>query len=70
MTTYPTDIHGPAATAPAVTHRYAVCEVCGCQWQVRSEVDADAQGCSFCNAAADQVSVRSEAPGYQGSVIR
>lgn len=67
---FPKDMHGPADQAPHVTYNYAVCEVCGVQWQVRSDVLADAQGCRFCNAPADRIRVLSEQPGTEGTVVR
>ena len=69
MAEYPTDVYGPAALAPHVTHRYAVCRVCGVQWQIRSDSDADAQGCSFCNAPARAISIRSESPDSVGEEL-
>jgi hypothetical protein len=55
--TYPTDIHGPAATAPEVTGKYAVCDLCGTQWQIKSFVNTDAQGCQFCGADKSAVHI-------------
>lgn len=70
MADYPTDVHGPASQAPTVTYRYAVCGICGVQWQVKSEDDLDAQGCSFCGAPTKCVHIHSEQPGFEGSIIR
>ena len=53
-----TDIHGPAAAAPNVTDEYARCKVCGVQWQVRGAPDK--QGCPFCKASHEAVSVHYE----------
>lgn len=62
MATYPTDVHGPPADAPHVTGLYAVCQVCGAQWQVRSDDQADAKGCAFCDAPAKAITILSEKP--------
>lgn len=56
----PTDIHTDDAHAPSVTYRYARCQVCGAQWQIRSEAGIDAQGCAFCHAPASAVETLSE----------
>jgi len=68
--TYPTDIHGPAATARTQTDKVAICNVCGVQWQIRSGNNDDAQGCSFCDAPANAISIVSEAPVYGGAIIQ
>lgn len=60
---------GAEDEAPAVTGRVAICQVCGTQWQVRSETDADVKGCSFCDAPAEAVMVVSEAPDYSGVLV-
>ncbi len=59
----------PADEAPEVTHEYARCQVCGTEWQVRSPNRDDAQGCSFCDAPKEAITVVSEAPSYQGELI-
>lgn len=69
MADYSTRVHGPTSEAPAVTERLARCQVCGVEWQIRSETDADAEGCSFCDAPADAVTLISEAPDYGGRLI-
>ncbi len=69
MATYSTRICTPAATAPAVTNEYARCQVCGAQWQIKSGNQDDAQGCSFCDAPKEAVTVINEAPDYSGAVI-
>jgi hypothetical protein len=69
MATYSERICGAEDDAPAVTERVAICQVCGVQWQVRSETDADAEGCSFCGAPAGAVTVVSEAPDYGGMLV-
>jgi hypothetical protein len=55
-----TDIHGPAATAPNVTGKYAVCEVCGTSWQIQSPNLDDARGCSFCDAPKEAITIHDE----------
>jgi len=69
MATYRTDICTAAANAPSVTYLYAKCQVCGVEWQVRSPTRADAQGCSFCDAPAEAITVISEAADYGGHVV-
>jgi len=64
VTDYPTDIHGPSETAREQTDEVAVCQVCGCQWQVKSTLREDAKGCSFCDAPASAITIISEAPTY------
>lgn len=66
--TYPTDIHGPSETARTQTNRYAKCQVCGFEWQIKSPTNADAKGCSFCDAPEDAITILSEAPGYGEAV--
>lgn len=70
MTNYPTDIHGPADKARAVTHLYARCDVCGVEWAIRSFGGADEKGCSFCDAPANAITVISEHPDYSGRLVR
>lgn len=61
----------PAPTLVSdVTHLYAICQVCGCQWQVKSPNRDDAQGCAFCDAPAKAITVVSEAPGYEGRLTK
>ena len=55
MTTYSTEIHGQAATAPTVTGRIAKCKVYGVQWQIQSPVNTDAKFCDFCGAGEDAI---------------
>ena len=69
MTNYPTDIHIASDNAPTTTGKVARCQVCGVEWQVRSGSNADAQGCSFCNAPARAIRIRSEKPTYGGATI-
>lgn len=61
-TDYPTTIHAPAASAPTVSERIAVCGVCGVQWQIQtiSPPYADAKGCSFCDAPAKAITIINE----------
>lgn len=59
----------PADEAPTVTHEYARCQVCNTQWQIRSGNRDDAQGCSFCDAPKEAITVISEAPDYGGQVV-
>ena len=68
MTNYPTDVHGPAASAPGVTDKVCHCQVCGVEWASRG--DADQEGCSFCNAPAIAITVVSEAPDSSGEIVR
>jgi hypothetical protein len=70
MAIYSTRVHGPADEAPGVTERFAHCQVCGAEWQIRSETEADAEGCSFCDAPAGAVTVLSERPDYGGVRVR
>lgn len=67
MTSYPTNIHGPTGNAPSVTERYAACNVCGVQWQIRGPDNADANACAFCGAPAQAIAVCSEAPDFGGA---
>ena len=60
----------PAATAPFVTEQVAHCQVCGVQWQVRSDSGADTKGCSFCDAPASAITIVSEAATYGGEIVR
>lgn len=71
MATYSTTIHQPAATAPAVTHKYARCTVCGIEWQIQSDQSppADGQGCGFCDAPSNAIVIISEGPSYGGAII-
>jgi len=71
MATYPTDIHGPASAAPAVTNLVARCAVCKTEWQVQSEDLTDAKVCPFCGVGNDYgaITTYSEAPGYGGVKI-
>ena len=55
-----------ADETPNVTHKYAKCQVCGVTWAIRSGSNADAQGCSFCDAPANAISIISEKPDYSG----
>ena len=61
-----TRIHGPAANAPRVTNEYAVCQVCGVQWQVQSANHDDARACAFCGAGEEAISIYGETPDYRG----
>lgn len=70
MTNYPTDIHGPADEARAVTNRYCRCKVCGVVWVVRSPDGADERGCSFCDAPREAITVISEHPSRSGRLVR
>jgi len=38
-----------------VTELVAHCQVCGVQWEVKSDDRTDAQGCGFCNAPANAI---------------
>lgn len=58
----------PANAAPGVTEEVCICQVCHTQWASRGQ--ADREGCSFCGAPADAVTVVSEAPDYSGRVLR
>ncbi len=64
-----TRIYGPSATAGTPTYLVAVCQVCGVQWQVRSESGADAKGCAFCGAPEEAITIVSEAPDSSGAVV-
>lgn len=59
----------PASEAPTVTHEYAKCQVCHTQWQVKSPNRDDAQGCSFCDAPKEAITIVSEAPDYLGRLV-
>jgi hypothetical protein len=54
------------------TELYAVCAVCGSQWAIKSRASppTDAQGCSFCNAGADAISIVSERADFSGGLVR
>jgi hypothetical protein len=69
MATYPTDTHGPSASAPSVTYLVAKCRVCKVQWQVQSDNLDDTKGCSFCDAPASAIAVISEAPDYTSGAL-
>ena len=58
-----------ADETPTLTHKYAKCQVCGVTWAIRSGDDADAQGCSFCDAPANAVVIISEKPDYGGGRV-
>lgn len=62
-------IYGPSASAPKVTNEVARCRVCGAQWQVKSDKREDAQGCAFCGAPAEAITIESEAPDFGGAII-
>ena len=53
------------------TELVAHCNVCHTEWQIRSFASPpeDSKGCSFCGAAADAISVISEAKDYGGEVV-
>ena len=68
--TYPTWIHQPSTTAGTPTNEVAVCQVCGCQWQVKSSKREDAMGCAFCGAPESAITIISEAPDFGGAIIR
>lgn len=53
-----TQIHTPAADAPAVTGEYARCKVCDCQWQIKA--DSEKKGCAFCGSSEENVVVIKE----------
>lgn len=67
--TEPTWVHGPSENAPSVTEEYAVCRVCGHQWQVKSPTGADTKGCSFCGTDEDNIQIMSEKADYGGAHI-
>jgi hypothetical protein len=69
MANYPTDVYGPADSAPKVTGIVAVCKVCGFEWQVRSFAGTDAKGCGFCGAPEEAIRTYNEEPGY-GYAVR
>jgi hypothetical protein len=54
------------------TELYAHCNSCGAEWQIRSFASppVDAQGCSFCNAGADAISILSERADFSGGLAR
>jgi hypothetical protein len=55
-------------TTPNVTNKYAICRVCGIQWEVKSFATppTDALACNFCGAGndgdKDAVVVKDESP--------
>ena len=74
MAQYPTDVHGPADSAPTVSNKVAICNVCGVQWQLKGTKEDNAKGCAFCGAPAAKESARgsaitiiNEAPDYSGA---
>lgn len=60
MTTYSTDTHGPAATAPTTTGLVAICDVCHVQWQVQGPNNEDAKSCDFCGAGGGAITIVNE----------
>lgn len=64
-----TQIYGPSATAGTPTYKVAHCQVCKCQWAVRSEAGSDAMACAFCGAPESAITIVSEAPDYSGAII-
>ena len=69
MANYPTDIHGPAASARSVTNKVAYCRVCEMEWQIQSAEMLDAKSCPFCGAPEAAIVIRSEAPEDGDAVI-
>lgn len=72
MVSYSTTMHGPAASAPTVTGLYAVCAVCGAQWQILGSEDGqttDDLACRWCGAPAEAVAVHSEAATVGGATV-
>jgi hypothetical protein len=62
-------MHGPVGTEGSPTYEVAICQVCGCQWQVKSNQREDAKGCSFCDAPESAITIISEAPQQGGAII-
>ena len=69
MTTYPTDVHGPASEARPQTNKVAKCNVCGFQWQMASFDSTDARGCPSCDAPRSAITIISEAPDYSNGAV-
>ena len=69
MTTYSTEIHGPAATAPTTTGYVAKCNLCGVTWQVQgpSPEFTDAQSCDFCGCS--EVTILYEDGNYPETIV-
>lgn len=67
-TTYPTTMHGPAATAPTVSNKVAQCLVCRFQRAIMTmeEPYTEMQGCPFCDAPASAQILLDESPDYSG----
>jgi hypothetical protein len=63
-------MHGPSDGAPAVTSLYARCKVCGTQWQVWGDPPTNTEGCAFCDAPAEAITVLSERQVFDGLVVR
>lgn len=61
--------HGPAATAPTVTHNVIHCNVCHTQRQSRGDSD-ESGGCSFCGAGREAITIVSEDASYGGRVLQ
>lgn len=64
MADYSTTMHGPSASMGTATGLYAVCKVCGCQWQVWGDPPTNTKGCAFCNAPESAITVHSEKADY------
>lgn len=66
MTNYPTDVYGPAASAPRTSGVIARCKVCGFEWDVWG--DSDTMGCPYCHADDRAVTLHNEEPDFGHAV--
>jgi hypothetical protein len=63
-------MHGPAASAPAVTNLVATCKVCHTSWQVWGNPPTNTKGCPFCDATDLAIGVHDETPRYTDTLVR
>jgi len=70
MTSFSTEIHTPAASAPATSGKVAICKLCKTQWQVQAmgEVLTDALSCDFCGCS--DVTIVNEDKNYPQPIIK
>lgn len=67
MPTYPTDMHGPSSSARTQSNQVAHCKVCHIEWQVIG--DNAKNGCGFCGAPAQAITIENETPDYGGATV-
>lgn len=69
MPTYPTDMHGPSASARVQSNQVAHCQVCHIQWQVHGNQRENARGCAFCGSPESAITIENETPDYGGAEV-